>query len=77
MIIIGLLSVSLKHVQMSTLECYSTFNALSSGLNLINLGSKRYKTCCLILAGVSLSFELGIRNWKRRWLYQVNLLVAT
>ena len=32
MIIIGLLSVSLKHVQMSTLECYSTFSALSSGL---------------------------------------------
>ena len=41
MIIIGLLSVLLKHVHMSTLECYSTFNALSSGLNLINLGSKR------------------------------------
>ena len=33
--------MSLKHVHMSTLECYSTFNALSSGLNLINLGSKR------------------------------------
>ena len=60
MIIIGLLFVSLKHVHMRTFKCYSTFNALSSGLNLINLGSKIKD--CLILAGVSLSFELGFSN---------------